>query len=164
MQLKRLLEQFSQIFPRLCPDYKDASFEVRYKTGWAQGDSLGESLAKSIERDKQLGYTRSGTHAADWSFKINGFNPAEIFSRGQQKLLFLALCMSQAKITEQIQNEKSILLFDDLSSELDILHQKNVMKELRTLPVQSFITATNVADIVVETDTVFHVESGQIRQ
>ena len=162
MQLDALLIEFQSIFQRLCPEYQGAKYEIKYRTGWNKEKDLKTSLNDAIERDRHLGYTRSGSHAADWSFTINQHNPAEIFSRGQQKLFFLALCMAQANITEHIRHEKSILLLDDISSELDSSHQKNVLNELSTLPVQAFITATDHSLESYEKATVFHVKHGAI--
>ena len=160
-QLTRLLAYFEVIFLRICPEFSEASFSLRYRNGWAKDRSLAESLQLSIERDKQLGYTRSGSHAADWSFKVNDTNPADIFSRGQQKLFFLALCMAQAKITEQTKHENSLLLLDDISSELDMEHQRLVLSELALLPVQAFITSTDMT-LSKENVSVFHVKHGEI--
>ena len=163
-QLDRLLVEFKVFFARLCPAYKNASYEIKYRTGWLKGETLASSLSKAIERDRQLTYTRSGSHAADWSFKINDVDPADVFSRGQQKLFYLALCMAQAKITEHTKHEKSILLLDDISSELDQAHQQNVLNELANLPVQSFITATDLQLEQHDNITVFHVEHGKMFQ
>ncbi|NQY27254.1 MAG: DNA replication/repair protein RecF [Piscirickettsiaceae bacterium] len=160
-QLSQLLTSFEVIFTRICPEYSDAEFSIRYKNGWAKDRNLAESLQLSLERDQKLGYTRSGSHAADWSFRINDVDPAELFSRGQQKLFVLALCMAQAKITEQTRHERSLLLLDDISSELDIRHQQLVLNELALLPVQAFITSTDLALKEAET-SVFHVKHGAI--
>lgn len=161
-QLERLLSEFQVIFARLCPTYKTAKYEIKYRTGWLKDETLSSSLHKAIERDKQLGYTRSGSHSADWSFKINDTDPAAVFSRGQQKLFYLALCMAQAKLTEQKNHEKTILLLDDISSELDQQHQNNVINELALLPVQSFITATDLMLEKTKNISVFHVKQGSI--
>lgn len=161
-QLDKLLIEFKQIFSNICPIYKDSQYEVKYREGWLKGETLSAALEKTIQRDEQLGYTRSGSHAADWSFRINNFNPADVFSRGQQKLFSLALCMAQAKITAHVKHEKSILLLDDLSSELDKDHQQNVLQELELLPVQTFITATELDVIPSKKYTVFHVEQGAV--
>jgi len=161
-QLECLLEEFKKVFSQICPDYKEADFSIKYRSGWLKGESLLQSLTKAIERDRHLGYTRSGSHAADWSFRINELDPFEVFSRGQQKLFFLALCMAQAKITEQNSHEKTILLLDDISSELDSHHQNNVLSELAKLPAQVFITATDF-ELEPNSDVaVFHVKQGHL--
>lgn len=160
-QLSQLLSYFETLFARICPEFSDAEFSIKYRNGWANDRSLAESLQQSLERDQKLGYTRSGSHAADWSFRINDTNPADVFSRGQQKLFVLALCMAQAKLTDQTRHESSLLLLDDISSELDIAHQQLVLNELALLPVQAFITSTDVA-LKGNNATVFHVKHGAV--
>ena len=106
-QLDRLLAKFKVIFPQLCPEYDKAEYEIKYRSGWLKDEGLLTALEKGINRDRQVGYTRAGSHAADWSFKINDINPAEVFSRGQQKLFYLALCMAQVKLAALKNKEKN---------------------------------------------------------
>jgi len=160
-QLSHLLTYFKDIFARICPEFSDADFTTKYRTGWAKDRSLAESLKLSLQRDQKLGYTRSGSHAADWSFRINDIDPSELFSRGQQKLFVLALCMAQAKITEKSSRERSLLLLDDISSELDTHHQQLVLDELALLPIQAFITSTDLSLNKYQAK-VFHVKHGAI--
>jgi len=160
-QLTQLLDYFETIFARICPEFSDEKFSIRYKNGWAKDRNLAESLQQSLERDQKLGYTRSGSHAADWSFRVNDIDPADVFSRGQQKLFVLALCMAQAKITDQTRHEDSLLLLDDISSELDGQHQQLVLNELVLLPVQAFITSTD-STLYRDNATVFHVKHGSV--
>jgi DNA replication and repair protein RecF len=165
-QLELILEKFSLIFPRLCPEFTEVDFALQFKSGWSKEQSLIEVLNTNLERDKKLGYTRSGSHAADWSFNINGTDPAEIFSRGQQKLFVLALSMAQAEITlNSAQHTRSILLIDDISSELDQHHQQIILNELAKLPVQSFISSTDYSLVksleIDKSATVFHVKHGR---
>lgn len=164
-RLEALLVEFSYIFPKLCPNYASHVFSLKYRSGWTKGVTLQEAIGLTIERDKQLGYTRSGPHAADWSFKVGGYDPSEIFSRGQQKIFFMALCMAQIKTTQQ-DRAKSILLIDDISSELDAAHQEIILDKLSELPVQTFITSTDngLADLM-NSDALcatFHVKQGAL--
>ena len=164
-RLEQLLSEFNIIFPRLCPSYKNKVFSLKYRSGWPKGSTLQETISATIERDQQLGYTRSGSHAADWSFMVEGYEPSEIFSRGQQKLFFIALCMAQIKTTQQ-GNIKSILLVDDISSELDPAHQKIILNELAKLSVQTFITSTDNSLTQLADNstgfTTFHVKQGAL--
>lgn len=162
-QLEKLLRDFSVLFTRLCPDFCGAQFTLKYRNGWLNNSTLSEVLASSIERDQHLGYTRSGSHAADWGFRINDADPIEMFSRGQQKLFFLTLCMIQARMAEHHNHDRSILLLDDISSELDQNHQQKVMGELERLPVQAFVTSTDFALNNIGKTEVFHVERGSLR-
>lgn len=163
--LNSLLVEFSDIFTRLCSGFNTAEFSLKYKSGWSKECKLEEVLEQGFDRDRNLGYTRSGSHAADWAFKINDADPAEMLSRGQQKLFYIALCMAQGKRSINISRDRTILLIDDLSSELDISHQERVLAELDNLPVQTFISSTEMPLerlVRADVDKVFHVKQGQI--
>ncbi len=166
--LKQLIVHFRPFFKKLCPELADYKFSLRYLRGWNKEYELSEYLHQNLERDRALGYTRSGPHAADWSFRVNDADPYELLSRGQQKLFFLSLSMAQIMIlAEQKKRENTLLLIDDLSSELDWHHQKTVLNTLRELPVQSFISSTNTeleALISGKNEKRFHVEHGVISE
>ena len=160
-----MVEKFKVIFVALCPDFADAEFILRYQSGWTGDEDLLETLDNLYQRDLALGYTRSGPHAADWSIRINKADPQEILSRGQQKLFYLAIVFAQIQMLAKKENETSILLIDDLTSELDDRHQKTVLDLLQTLPVQSFITSTKqqLQTLIHErNNSVFHVEHGAV--
>ena len=164
--LEILMGYFRPLFQQLCPDLSDATFHLRYLQGWNKDKTLEAYLRECLERDVALGYTRSGAHAADWLLRVNDSDPYEMLSRGQQKLFFLALSMAQiVMLAEKKQLTNTILMIDDLTSELDWQHQKSVMETLRLLPVQSFITSTNEAltDLIGKTDEkLFHVKQGSV--
>lgn len=165
--LQRLIDKFKPIFMKLCPELSsDYEFELRYVRGWNKDSELKSLLESNLERDLIRGYTRFGPHAADWSFRVNGADPYEWLSRGQQKLFFLSLSMAQILIlADQTERENTLLLIDDLSSELDWHHQETVMATLKELPVQSFISSTNrnLAQLITsENEKLFHVKQGII--
>jgi DNA replication and repair protein RecF len=166
--LTNLLVEFIKWFNMLCDDYSSAKYEIRYSAGWPKDSQFAEVLHTTISRDCALGYTRSGPHAADWSIKINGQDPAEMCSRGQQKMFFLAISLAQISLLQEKTQGKSVLLIDDISSELDAEHQEVAMKTIKNLNIQSFITSTNPelnsSINTEEKDRMFHVKRGEINQ
>ena len=164
--LRAMLDEFKPIFAALCPELTQSEFTLRYLRGWNKDIEFEQFLRDNLERDRALGYTRSGPHAADWSLRIDGSDPYEMLSRGQQKLFFLGLSVAQIKIlVKQKQIQNTILLIDDLSSELDWQHQATVIKVLRTLPTQTFISSTNLElEELLEAaaDKKFHVKHGAV--
>lgn len=161
--LQSLMVQFTEFFSILCPTFAGKIFEQRYAQGWNKDLTFEQILQESLQRDRILGYTRSGPHAADWSIRIDGADPAEQLSRGQQKLFYLAVVMAQIKHNET--GKDVVLLLDDLSSELDQQHQQLVLNTLQQLSVQSFITSTNAtlpSLIQSENNATFHVKHGVI--
>lgn len=164
--LTLLLEYFQPLFRQLCPELEHYQFSLRYLRGWNKASEFADYLSSHIDRDNALGYTRSGPHAADWSLRVNDADPYEMLSRGQQKLFFLALSMAQILIlADKKQLTSTVLLIDDLSSELDWHHQNTVIETLRILPVQCFISSTNeqlTALLSAENEKKFHVKHGVI--
>lgn len=166
--LKQLLEIFKPIFYRICPELVETEFTLRYLSGWPKDQSFADILNNSLERDRALAYTRSGSHAADWSLRMDAADPAEILSRGQQKLFYLALSLAQIALLMRRRQTETLLLIDDLSSELDEQHQQMVLTLLAEMPVQSFISSTNMAlaEYLSEQDqhAVFHVKQGVLQK
>ncbi len=164
--LKNLVDAFVPIFTRLCPFFTGHKFTVRYSKGWNKDKTLDEAISENYERDRLMGYSRLGPHSADWMLRVNDASPEEMLSRGQQKLFYLGLCLAQITLLMSVKDVKNtILLIDDLSSELDWNHQSTVMQTLRSLPVQCFITSTNTelsTLINPDEEKVFHVEHGVI--
>lgn len=164
--LEQLTNAFLPFFEKLCPELSSVKFSLRFNRGWNKDEEYGEHLKNNLQRDRALGYSRSGPHAADWSLRIDGYDPYEMLSRGQQKLFFLALSMAQITLVSyHLADNTSLLLIDDLSSELDWNHQKTVIEAIRELPVQAFITSTNndISTLIIgEKEKVFHVKHGMV--
>ncbi|MFZ1325544.1 MAG: DNA replication and repair protein RecF, partial [Candidatus Contendobacter sp.] len=92
-------------------------------------------------QDRQQGHTRLGPHRADFIPRLAGRPPAEVLSRGQQKLLVIALVLAQAELYRRHAGDACILLIDDLSAELDPLNRTRVVQALAALDGQLFVTA-----------------------
>ena len=115
--------------------------QVEYRRGWPQGTNLIDVLLHGREQDRQQGYTRLGPHRADFTVRIAGRTASEHLSRGQQKLLIIALMLAQAKLYRTQRDGPCILLIDDLPAELDRGHRDRVMKCLANVEAQLFVTA-----------------------
>ncbi len=166
LYLERLRREFEILFGQLCPAFSNAKITARFNAGWPKNESLRDVLVTNLDKDHQYGYTRYGAHACDWTLKINEADPAEILSRGQQKLFFMAISLAQLKIIREHNTHAGILLIDDISSELDQNHQLNLLDHIQAAGIQSFITSTNstLHDWMhgKENCNLFHVEQGQL--
>ncbi|KZN42083.1 DNA replication protein RecF [Pseudoalteromonas luteoviolacea CPMOR-2] len=140
--------------------------ETRYDAGW-KGE-LSEVLQSQLERDLKLGYTSRGPHKADFNFKIHGHSVEGIMSRGQLKLLLYALKITQNNLIEQETDKQSILLIDDLPSELSSETLECVARLLANCNSQLFISAisseslTPVVELLEKDIEMFHVEHGRL--
>ena len=144
------------------PDLK-----LGFYSGWAANRDYAEVLAETLERDIQLGYTQRGPQRADLKFTLNGVNAVERLSRGQQKLVVVALKLAQGKLLSESEGRKCIFLVDDLAAELDWRHRAEVCKQLVEMNTQVFITSTSpeeLADSWPKNTTInkFHVKHGKI--
>src|SRR5579884_1270160 len=118
-----------------------------YKHTWpieTYESSFFKSLEKSIETDKNRGFTTTGPHREDINLLINDRNVQTKASRGEARSLLFTLKIVELKTLEEALNKKPILLLDDIFSELDVNRRTNLTKEINNYQV--FITTTN-ADI-----------------
>jgi DNA replication and repair protein RecF len=139
--------------------------EIRYNRGWSKDLGFAEYLTTNFEKDFESGYTRYGPHRADLVIKANGLPAKEVLSRGQLKLLVCSLVLAQCRLFERHGNSETILLLDDLASELDELHRNKVLNELVQMGRQVFMTSVDLngfsSDVLDQTQ-VFHVKQGNI--
>ncbi|MFU8832904.1 MAG: DNA replication and repair protein RecF, partial [Wenzhouxiangella sp.] len=105
------------------------------------------------------GFTQRGPHRAELVLTAGGHPAAVEMSRGQQKLLAVALLLSQLVILERHASRTPLLLLDDPVSELDSPHLDNLMDWVSEQQFQSWITATGRPD---RQFSMFHVEQGRV--
>ena len=103
-------------------------------------------LKKNRTKEINLGMTNHGIHRDDFTFYQNGNNSKEYSSQGIQKLIVLAMKLSEVKIFIENYDIKPILLLDDLFSELDEANRNNIFKSLDK-SIQIFITTTDLKNI-----------------
>lgn len=97
----------------------------------------------NLKKDLFLGKTTFGIHRDDIEFNLDDFSLKECGSEGQQKNAIIAFKLSEIEIVKNIKGYYPILIFDDLSSELDKNKLNNILGMLSS-KVQTFITTTNV--------------------
>jgi DNA replication and repair protein RecF len=121
--------------------YHTAIQQTSYET------SLLKVLERTVERDGLLGFTGHGPHREDLRLQINSQPASEVASRGEIRTMVLALKMLEAQFIEEARNQRPILLFDDVFSELDGKRRQALVAFLK--PYQSLITTTD-ADVVID--------------
>ncbi len=117
-------------------------------------------LQASRARDALLRSTTVGVHREDWRIEVQGRDLVTFASRGEQRLVFLALLLLSTAYLELRRLEKPVVLLDDLFSELDIEHQQMILPMLSAFQV--FITATHVPQDVLGEQ--WQVGGGQVRE
>lgn len=165
----RVFPEFSELLisalQKLLPEA--APFAVSYRRGWRDGMSLLERLLMLQSRELELGHSLAGPHRGDWLVELNGHEIREHGSRGQQKLVALASVLVAARLYTLRRGEPPLVALDDLSSELDVEHQRRALRECAALRAQLWVTGTQRTPAMEEwvgDVRMFHVEQGRVEQ
>jgi DNA replication and repair protein RecF len=151
------MDRFTQVLPELT----DIKCSIHYYRGWDKknsGRNLEEILAESFNSDNQRLYTQYGAHQADIIIESDEFKAKQILSRGQQKIILIALKLAQGDLLQK----DCLYLFDDLASELDENHQKKLLHYLTNRKGQYVITSVQVIepDFNKENSNFYSIQSG----
>jgi DNA replication and repair protein RecF len=127
-------------------------------------ESLLDFYNKKIEYDIRLKRTTAGVHRADFKIFMNNKIASQSASRGQLKLIAIALLLSQNEAIIESESEQGILLIDDLASELDNKNKGKLLHYLASIDKQVIITSTKSIDNINIPWKVFHVKHGKISE
>lgn len=141
--------------------------ELHYISGWEDEEAFSQVLINDFEKDLKYGVTHSGPHRCDFKLLINGRLAKDFVSRGQLKLLMLALKLAQVKLINNEKNNSVCVLVDDLTAELDLLNKQILLNYLAELKCQVFMSSTELANFgdveQLKNYKVFHVKHGEIK-
>ena len=141
--------------------------ELAYKRGWGE-EELAKVLGDSLDNDVKLGSTGAGPHRADLSLKVADRDAGVTLSRGQGKLVAIALILAQAQLLKDRTGQRSVFLIDDLGAELDGAHGLRMLTLLRSSGCQVISTSTRPPSKEFDAlfgrpnMAMFHVKQGQI--
>jgi DNA replication and repair protein RecF len=138
--------------------------ELHYLRGWPQDASLLEALASSRPRDELRGVTHPGPHRADVAIKLQGKLAREVLSRGQQKLVAVAMTLAQLLLLQEATSTTPTLLLDDPAAELDRAHLERFIEQVKRLRCQLVVTAlTPDIQPFGAPDSLFRVDRGRVQ-
>jgi DNA replication and repair protein RecF len=138
--------------------------ELHYFRGWAQDVSLAEALVDSKARDEARRVTYPGPHRADVVVRLNGRPAREVLSRGQQKLVAVAMTLGQLNLLQETTQTTPTLLLDDPAAELDGDHLRRFIEQVMRLRSQLVLTSLHPeSQLFGVPDRVFHVEQGRVQ-
>ncbi len=140
--------------------------KLRYLSSWDEFESFNQALDNNLQKDIKYGFTHIGPHRSDFQVLVNG-KLAKIFvSRGQLKLLMLALKLSQIKLFKNLKKNSICVLIDDLTAELDQENKQKLLNFLVKLNCQVFMSSTELSNFgdlkLLKNYKVFHVKHGEI--
>jgi len=113
---------------------------IHYEKGWDKqdtGQDLASILVEQYEKDAARQYTHSGAHQADILFETAGSKAKQTLSRGQQKIILIAMKLAQAEFLPT----RATYLFDDVTTELDGEHVQRLFDVIDTIEGQFFFTS-----------------------
>lgn len=115
---------------------------------------LPAQLAEYAEAEVAVGYTLVGPHKDDFVIKSEGRDLMKYGSRGEQRLAVLFLKIGAMQYSEEKLGVKSVLLLDDIFSELDEEHRGEVVT--MTKGRQTIITSAedDVAEMLPRAEVV----------
>lgn len=129
----------------------------------AFGKKLKDLRDQEIERSVSL----LGPHRDDFFFMLeNGIHKKDLSifgSRGEQKTAILTIKLSELELIESETGARPALLLDEVLSELDAVHQQQLMGLLEQQ--QTFITSTTLdryPEEILKKAKVFRVEEGKV--
>ncbi len=162
---RRYVESLEALLAKLLVSM-ESSFhvELSYRSGWTDGLSLADALAKSLANCRRFRTTTVGPHRGELNISTDGVLARQILSRGQQKLLVYAMHLAQLTALQQKTNRPAIILCDDLPSELDSEQCAKILSQISLLNSQVFLTCTdrpNLPETPVES---FIVTNGDVQK
>lgn len=150
---------------KLLPDLK---IEMEYTPGFHTEHGLAQDLLQYHQKDLDRRYTEYGPHRADIRLKTPTGDADVVLSRGQKKLLIMALKLSQIAMLHSC-NKETVVLLDDVTSELDLTAQQRLLERLSQLGSQVFLTTLDhksvkkhLHDLEISYQ-LFNVENGQVQ-
>ncbi|ATQ82361.1 DNA replication and repair protein RecF [Moraxella osloensis] len=166
---------------KFLPQYAE-KLRLRYTPGFDTEVGLATTLANRLASDIELGYTRMGCHRADINVVLDLVHTdaaghkhkqtllaTDMLSRGEKKLLVMALRLSQLPLLNQV-DKVPLVLVDDITAELDNDALMLLLTGLQQVNSQLFITSLtqdiveSIQKIWQDNVKLFHVEQGSIRQ
>ena len=123
---------------------------------------MSEAFLNSRHEDYSTGYTSIGPHRDDLDIKINGISARKFGSQGQQRSAVLSMKLSEAELLYEKNEEKPVILLDDVLSELDNRRQDFLLNKVEGYQV--FVTCCEESNKEqLRNGKVFFIENGVIR-
>jgi DNA replication and repair protein RecF len=160
---RSMIDELQPLWRRTVAALSGLEVELHYSRGWSQDVPLAQALTDSRVRDESKGQTHSGPHRADVLVRLGGRPAREVLSRGQQKLVAIAMTLAQIQLLQDRISLAPTLLLDDPAAELDGPHLLRFIEEVSRLNCQLVVTSLQPqSDLFGTPERVFHVEQGRV--
>ena len=167
--LKKLREPAKSYHQGISAEKETLDIEYQSTTKTDENDDIGtltEKLRAAFDaaqrEDFYTGYTSVGPHRDDLDFKINGISVRRFGSQGQQRSTVLSLKLSEAELLYEKNEERPVILLDDVLSELDNSRQDFLLNKVKDYQV--FVTCCEESNKEqLKNGKVFYIENGVVR-
>jgi DNA replication and repair protein RecF len=136
-----LQTELARIYPALAAGRHKVEIRYRGSLGEAtEATAFLAALVRARRAEIQRGQTLVGPHRDDLAIELDGMDAHTFGSRGQQRLLALALRLAEVLPITEAAGTAPVLLLDDALSELDGDARANVLREIEQAE-QVFLTS-----------------------
>jgi DNA replication and repair protein RecF len=161
---RRLLEQLDPYWREAVASLSSLPVELHYLRGWSQEHSLRDALAAARSRDEARHLTHAGPHRADVAVRLHGKPAREVLSRGQQKLVAVAMTLAQLLLIQSTTGVTPTLLLDDPAAELDGAHLERFIAQISRLKCQLVVTSLHAESRLFGSPAAtFHMDQGRVQ-
>jgi DNA replication and repair protein RecF len=136
-----LQTELARVYPAVSGERSKVQVGYRSLIGEAtEPAALVEALERARPVELRRGQTLVGPHRDDLTIELDGVDARAFGSRGQQRLLALALRVAEVLPVSEAAGTAPVLLLDDALSELDPDVRDNVLREIQSVE-QVFLTS-----------------------
>ena len=166
--LKKLREPARVFHQGISADKETLDISYQSTSGTDENDDLDmlreklrEAFQNAQREDFYTGYTSVGPHRDDLDFKINDISVRRFGSQGQQRSAVLSMKLSEAQLLYEKNEERPIILLDDVLSELDNSRQDFLLNKVEDYQV--FVTCCEKSNKEqLKNGKVFYIENGVV--
>jgi len=160
---RRLIERLQPYWTAAVSALSGLEVELHYQRGWSQEHTLAEALKASRAADEVRRQTQVGPHRADVAVRLHGRAARDVLSRGQQKLVAVAMTVAQLRLLQDATGMSPTLLLDDPAAELDGERLQRFIDEVASLRCQLVVTSLHSESRLFGTpDGTFRMEAGRV--
>src|SRR5438067_3295030 len=166
-----IAESRRRFVTQLQPDWRDTvaalsglEVELQYVQGWSSEGTLLEALRTTRARDELRRLTHAVPHRGDVALRLHGRPAREVLSRGQQKLVAVAMTISQLSLLRDLTGTVPTLLLDDPAAELDGERLERFIEQVARLRCQLVVTSLHAESRLFGTpERTFRMEDGRVQ-
>jgi len=115
-------------------------------------------------RESEIGTTLIGPHRDLFCFMHDGHDALPLLSRGQRRLLLLALHIIEGEYAGESMGVEPLFVLDDIFSELDQTHREAIGRALAGVQVVATTADKNILPKLPDSTVYYEVEKGVIRK